>query len=144
TILKIQELTKKYGSQLALDKVSLTIQRGDIYGLIGRNGAGKTTILKSIIQMIRPTHGTIQLFGAMNQDQHSYLKQLQRVGSIIEMPTAYEQLTAEQNLEYFCKLQGIVDKNAVSEALKFVGLEDVGKKKYKGFSLGMKQKLGLA
>lgn len=141
-IIEVRNLTKRYKKQLALDDVSLTIQAGDIYGLIGRNGAGKTTLLKAILQMITLTNGSVQLFGE-TIDRH-HVKQLSRVGSMIETPAAYENLTAEQNLTYFCKLEGIVEPNAVTDALKFVSLVDTGKKKFKHFSLGMKQKLGLA
>lgn len=141
-ILEIKGLTKKYKHQLALDNVSLTIKEGDIYGLIGRNGAGKTTLLKAILQLITQNAGTIQLFGGPLDRKH--VGQLSRAGSIIETPTAYEGLTAKQNLTFYCKLEGIVDEHAVEDALAFVGLEETGKKKFKDFSLGMKQKLGLA
>lgn len=141
-VLTLTDITKKFGSQLALDHVSLTINRGDIYGLIGRNGAGKTTVLKTIVRLLYQDGGSIQLFGA--QDSSAYFKQLKRTGSVIETPVANDSLTARQNLTYYCKMKGIVNRNAVSEALEFVGLEDTGKKKFKNFSLGMKQKLGLA
>ncbi|KRM12416.1 ABC transporter ATP-binding protein [Paucilactobacillus suebicus] len=141
-VIELHNVTKKFGKQTALNHVNLTIQRGDIYGLIGRNGAGKTTILKSIVKLIQPSAGEIVLFG--QSDGTEYFKQLKRTGSVIETPVANAQLTARQNLKYYCKMKGIVDKNAVDEALKFVGLEDTGKKKFKNFSLGMKQKLGLA
>lgn len=141
-ILELHDVTKKFGHQLALDHVSLSIHRGDIYGLIGRNGAGKTTILKTIVQLIRQNSGQIVLFGETSGSQ--YIKQLKRTGSVIETPVANAELTARQNLTYYCKIKGIVDKNAVTEALEFVGLTDTGKKKFKNFSLGMKQKLGLA
>lgn len=141
-ILELHDVTKRFGHQLALDHVSLSIHRGDIYGLIGRNGAGKTTILKTIVQLIRQNSGQIVLFGETSGSQ--YIKQLKRTGSVIETPVANAELTARQNLTYYCKIKGIVDKNAVTEALEFVGLTDTGKKKFKNFSLGMKQKLGLA
>lgn len=142
TILQLNAVNKRYGKQMALKDVSMTIRKGDIYGLVGRNGAGKTTLLKSIVKMIQPTNGEIQLFGAQNNRE--FLKQLRRVGNIIETPVAYEQLTAAENLTYYCKVNGIVEKDAVQKALEFVDLQDTGKKKYKNFSLGMKQKLGLA
>lgn len=141
-ILELHDVTKNFGKQRALDHVNLTIQKGDIYGLIGRNGAGKTTILKTIVQMLYPNEGQIMLFGATTGSDYS--KQLKRTGSIIETPVANDQLTARQNLVYYCKIKGIVDRNAVDEALEFVGLTNTGKKKFKHFSLGMKQKLGLA
>lgn len=140
-VLAVKNLCKKYGTQNALLNVNMTINKGDIYGLIGRNGAGKTTLLKSIVQLIKPTSGTIHLFGGNTPKEN--LKQLERTGCVIETPVAYEQLTAYENLTYYCKLRGITDKNVVEETLKFVGLNDTGKKKYKNFSLGMKQRLGL-
>lgn len=141
-ILEMHDVTKKFGKQLVLDHVNLTIQRGDIYGLIGRNGAGKTTILKTIVQLLYADSGTIMLFGA--DTKHGYGKQLKRTGSVIETPVANDQLTARQNLKYYCKIKGIVDQDAIEEALNFVGLTDTGNKKFKQFSLGMRQKLGLA
>lgn len=142
TILKLNNVSKNFGKQRALNNVSMNIQKGDIYGLIGRNGAGKTTLLKSVVTLSKPNSGTIQLFSSQNDKE--YLEQLKRTGSVIETPVAYDQLTAEQNLKYYCKLRGIADNNSVSEALEFVGLENTNKKKFKNFSLGMKQKLGLA
>lgn len=141
-VLELHEVTKRFGKQVALDHVSLTIQKGDIYGLIGRNGAGKTTILKTIVELIHADEGQVMLFG--QTDQAGYMRELRRTGSVIETPVANDQLTARQNLIYYCKIKGIVDKTAVDEALQFVGLQDTGKKKFKHFSLGMKQKLGLA
>ncbi|GAW99622.1 ABC transporter ATP-binding protein [Secundilactobacillus mixtipabuli] len=141
-ILQLQNITKTFGKQRALNHVNLTIQPGDIYGLIGRNGAGKTTILKTIVQLLYPNEGSITLFSATSGKD--YTKQLKRTGSVIETPVANNQLTARQNLTYYCKIKGIVDKDAIDDALKFVGLTDTGKKKFKDFSLGMKQKLGLA
>lgn len=141
-ILQMENINKSFGKQHALNQVNLTIQPGEIYGLIGRNGAGKTTILKTIVQLLYADQGTITLFGATYGKD--YTKQLKRTGSVIETPVANDQLTAQQNLTYYCKIKGIVDKDAIDDALKFVGLTDTGKKKFKDFSLGMKQKLGLA
>lgn len=141
-ILQMENINKSFGKQHALNQVNLTIQPGEIYGLIGRNGAGKTTILKTIVQLLYADQGTITLFGATYGKD--YTKQLKRTGSVIETPVANDQLTAQQNLTYYCKIKGIVDKDAIDDALKFVELTDTGKKKFKDFSLGMKQKLGLA
>lgn len=142
TVLEVKQLSKNYRKQTVLNNLNIKIELGDIYGLVGRNGAGKTTLLKSIVQMVTPTNGQILLFGKeINQRQ---LKQLSRVGSIIEEANTYENLTARQNLQYFCKLEGIVDENVVDETLRYVGLHDTEGKKFKHFSMGMKQKLGLA
>lgn len=141
-VLTIKGLNKRYGKQQALHDVDLTIAKGDIYGLVGRNGAGKTTLLKAIVQLIQPTGGSLQLFGV--EGGKAYTQMLKRVGNVIETPVAYDQLTAKQNLNYYCKISGVVEPDAVSKALSFVGLTNVGNKKYRDFSLGMKQKLGLA
>jgi len=131
-VLKIKGLNKRYGKQLALHDVDLTIAKGDIYGLVGRNGAGKTTLLKAIVQLIQPTRGSLQLFGV--EGGKAYIQMLKRVGNVIETPVAYDQLTAEQNLNYYCKISGVVEPDAVSKALAFVGLTNVGNKKYRDFS----------
>lgn len=141
-VLEISNISKKYKNQHALANVSLTIKEGDIYGLIGRNGAGKTTLLKIITSLIQQTSGSIQLLGSTNENE--YIKNLTRTGSVIETPVAYDQLTAQQNLAYYCKLRGIVNKKEIDDILHFVNLADTGKKKYKDFSLGMKQKMGIA
>ncbi|MBO1305290.1 ABC transporter ATP-binding protein [Enterococcus sp. 669A] len=142
TILTVNRLNKKYKHQFALKNVSLEIRKGEIYGLIGRNGAGKTTLLKSITRLIAPSNGTIALFGSSTDKE--WTNGLKRTGAVIETPSAYDQLTAKQNLTYYCKLRGIVNaKQVVEETLELVDLKDTGKKKYKNFSLGMKQKLGI-
>lgn len=141
-VLKLDQVSKKFGQQTVLNDVNLTVERGDIYGLIGRNGAGKTTLLKTIIKLIQPTKGVITLFGETKGT--TYIHQLRRTGSIIETPVAIDQLTARQNLIYYSKIHGVVDLASVDETLQFVGLDKTGKKKFKDFSLGMKQKMGLA
>lgn len=142
-VLEVRNVTKKFGHQIALQDVNMTIQAGDIYGLIGKNGAGKTTLLKVITQLIEQTQGTVSLFGSSG---HQCLtKALRRTGSVIETPVAYDQLTARENLMYYCKLRGIVNaKKVIEETLEMVNLSDTGRKKFKNFSLGMKQKLGIA
>lgn len=109
---------------------------------MGRNGAGKTTLLKTLLQLITPTAGTLTLFGKPVDQAH--IAMLRRVGSIIETPSAFGELTALENMRYFCLAQGIVTPHAAEDSLQFVGLTGTGKKKVKHFSLGMKQKLGLA
>ena len=141
TVLKTQNLTKRYGGKAAVDNVSLTIKKGDIYGLVGQNGAGKTTFMRMITSLARPDSGEIELFGKTNG---SGLQGAQsRMSAIIEMPALYPNLTAAQNLEYYRIQRGIPEKGIITKTLEFVGLMDTGKKKYKNFSLGMKQRLGL-
>lgn len=142
SVLELRNVRKSFGKQVVLDDINLTIHQGDIYGLIGRNGAGKTTILKTIVSLIHQDKGEILLFGRTHGE--GYMKQLTRTGSVIETPVANNELTARQNLKYYCKVKGIVNRNAVDEALDFVGLSDTKNKKFKNFSLGMRQKLGLA
>lgn len=143
TVLEIKNLNKKYKKQYALKDVSLTIQKGEIYGLIGRNGAGKTTLLKSIVKLIAPSSGQIALFGSSSEK--NFVKALRRTGSVIEIPVAYDQLSSWENLAYYCKLRGITDVRAtIQETLDIVELDPKDKKKFKNYSLGMKQKLGIA
>lgn len=143
TVLRMDNVSKKYKHQYALNHVTLEIRKGEIYGLIGRNGAGKSTLLKTITRLIAATDGTVRLFSSVTSSDWN--KSLKRTGSVIETPVAYDQMTAAQNLSYYCTLRGIVNKDkVVKETLQLVGLADTDKKKFKGFSLGMKQKLGIA
>ena len=138
-ILELKDVTKMFGKDVVLNRVNLTIFKGDIYGLIGRNGAGKTTLMKIITDLTRKTSGEIFLLS-----NRSYIKNLERVGAIIESPVAYVNLSAYQNLKILCMQKGIQDYAVIDEALEFVNLTNTGKKKFKQFSLGMKQRLGLA
>lgn len=140
-LLRTTGLTKRYGRHKAVDQVSLHIKRGAIYGFIGRNGAGKTTFLKMISGLASPTAGEIEMFGRTGKD----LRVLRsRVGCLIEEPGLYTNMNAAVNLKIKCKLLGIYKKGYVEELLRIVGLEDCGGKLVKKFSLGMKQRLGIA
>ncbi|MDE6259777.1 MAG: ATP-binding cassette domain-containing protein [Oscillospiraceae bacterium] len=134
-------LQKAYGSCQALDGVNMLVRRGDIYGLVGRNGAGKTTIMRMISGQSQPTGGEMELFGASGKNMRS---QRERTGAMIEIPSFSPFLSARENLEYYRLQRGIPGKGAVDEMLELVDLADTGKKKFKAFSLGMKQRLGLA
>lgn len=138
-LLELKDVSKVYGRDTVLDRINVTIFRGDIYGLIGRNGAGKTTLMKIITELTRKTSGDIFLLS-----NRVYLKNLERVGAIIEAPVAYFNLSAYDNLKILCKQKGIQDFSVIEEALAFVNLSNTGRKKFKQFSLGMKQRLGLA
>lgn len=141
-VLKTTDLIKQYPSQLALDHVNLSIKKGEIYGFIGQNGAGKTTLMRLLTGLALPTSGQIELFGeTSSKSLHANRK---RIGSIIETPALYPDKTAYQNLEINRVLKGIPGKDCIERALDSVNLKDVGKKKVKHFSLGMKQRLGLA
>ncbi|MBX4262209.1 ABC transporter ATP-binding protein (plasmid) [Clostridium estertheticum] len=142
TILKTKKLTKKYGKDFAVNNVDLELKQGDIYGLVGKNGAGKTTILRMISGLSIPTSGDLELF---NETSKSGLNNSRsKIGCMIETPSFHKHLSAKKNLEYYRLQRGVVEKECVDEAIKMVGLEDAGKKKFKNFSLGMKQRLGLA
>lgn len=138
-VLQTNGLTKKYGKQTAVNKVNLNIEKGDIYGLIGKNGAGKTTIMKIVCGLIYQDQGDIQLFESSNLE-----KSRKRMGCVIEQPALYPGMTARENLIYYDKLLGITDYGNVDEVLSLVGLQNTGKKKTKAFSLGMKQRLSIA
>lgn len=140
-ILSTSGLTKQYGKQKAVNNVNIHIKRGDIYGLIGRNGAGKTTILKIISGLAAPSEGEFTLFGKSGKDA---AKVMNRVGTLIEAPGVYKDMSAAQNIKLKCIAMGVRKKGVVEELLKTVGLEDTGKKPVKNFSLGMKQRLGIA
>ena len=141
TVLAVRGLTKRYGNHLAVDRAELTVHKGQIYGLVGRNGAGKTTIIRMIAAQTVPTQGEISLFGATGKDLSSMRT---RTGVMVEIPSFYPYLTARQNLEYYRIQRGIPGKGTVEEVLEEVDLARTGKKTFKNFSLGMKQRLGLA
>ena len=131
-------LTKLYGQKAALNNADVHIRRGDIYGLIGKNGAGKTTLLKLLLGLITPSSGEMELFGSRDLN-----KERLRIGSLIEEPALYKNETATENMKRFSILAGKEDED-IEGLLRFVGLDNVGKKKVKAFSLGMRQRLGIA
>ena len=139
-LLQTHALTKQYGHQKAVDNVDIHIKKGAIYGFIGRNGAGKTTCMRMICGLAKPTSGDIEMFGYSGNE---LTKVRSRVGCLIEAPGLYPNLSAQENLKLKCKLFGINKKGYTEEILRKVGLSDVGKKKTKNFSLGMKQRLGI-
>ena len=141
TVLHTKGLTKRYGSHTAVDRAELTVEKGQIYGLVGRNGAGKTTIIRMVTGQTIPTAGEISLFGAAGKE---LMKVRARTGVMVETPSFYPYLTARQNLEYYRIQRGIPGKGTVDQALEEVDLADTGRKTFKNFSLGMKQRLGLA
>ena len=132
-------LTKSFGSKLAVDHVDMHVEKGDIYGFIGRNGAGKTTAMKLILGTLRANEGTVKLFG--NETNLSEARK--KIGSLVEAPGLYRNATAYENMKRFSILFGGTDQD-IKEILEFVGLANTGKKKAGAFSLGMKQRLGIA
>ncbi|MEA4973758.1 MAG: ABC transporter ATP-binding protein [Candidatus Metalachnospira sp.] len=135
-------LTKKYGEQYGVNDLSIHVQEGKIYGLMGRNGAGKTTTMRMLLNLVKPTSGRILLFGEdyKKEPQRTYRK----IGSIIETPGFYENLTGSENLLILARLRGQHRKDSISHALEVVGLTDENNKVFGDYSLGMKQRLGIA
>lgn len=141
-VIETKGLTKVYGDQTVLNAVNLHVKRGRIYGLLGRNGAGKTTIMKTVLGLTSITSGEIEVFG---QNIMKHEKELYpRIGAIIETPGFYPNLTGTENLEIFAKLRGTASSNAVEHAMNVVGLPYKDKKLFSKYSLGMKQRLGIA
>ncbi len=140
-VVSTKGLTKVYGKHTAVDNVSLHIKRGEIYGFIGRNGAGKTTFMKMLTGLAAPTAGEISLFGSTGE---AMKKQTERVGNLIEDPGLYPQFSGYQNLKCKCLALGVHKEGYIEELLDMVGLSSAGKKKVKKYSLGMKQRLGIA
>ncbi len=138
-VIKIENVSKKYKTEIALKNCSLILQKGRIYGVVGPNGAGKTTLFKVILGLIEPTEGNI-LFEGDTEIKKSDIK----FGALIETPYLNSELTAYQNLRYIQIIAGNENKDKIHAVLQMVGLGDVEKKKVKKFSLGMKQRLGIA
>lgn len=141
-ILKTHNISKKYGSQMAVNNLNITVKKGDIYGFIGRNGAGKTTLIRMITGLIHETSGEIELLDKSGNGELEKARTM--VGSLVEAPAFYKSMTARENLEVSRLVRNIAGKECIDEVLELVGLKDVEKKKFKNFSLGMKQRLGIA
>lgn len=140
-IVKTTALSKCYNDQPVVKDVSMTIPKGKIYGLLGRNGAGKTTIMKILLGLASASSGEVRLFG---QAPDKYSEVYSRIGNIIETPSFYPYLSGPENLSVFSKLKGQVQKNSVAKALELVDLSHAEHKRFANYSLGMKQRLGIA
>lgn len=141
-VLETKDLSKRYKSQTALSHVNLCLKQGRIYGLIGKNGAGKTTLMRMIAGLGFPTEGSIELFG--RNDRNELEGAGKRIGSLIEAPGMVAGMSAKENMHLQCLMKGLPNYEVEDELLELVGLKDVGKKKVRNFSLGMKQRLGIA
>lgn len=141
-IVDVKDLTKQYGTQMAIDGVSFQIKKGSIVGLIGPNGAGKTTIMKIMGGLAFQTGGELSMYGASDEKGLNHART--RMSFMIETPYEKEKMTARENLEKQRLQKGIPDKSRIDEVLEIVNLQDTGKKIVKNFSLGMRQRLGLA
>ncbi|NGM81950.1 ABC transporter ATP-binding protein [Paenibacillus sp. 7124] len=142
TILRTRNLTKVYKGNKSVSSVNMNIKQGEIYGFLGPNGAGKTTVMKMITNLVKPTEGEIEFFGE-KMTSRSY-EMLKRMGSIIEYPVFYEKLTARENLLLHGEYMGFYNRQAINDVMDLVKLTGVDKKPVKEFSLGMKQRLGIA
>lgn len=142
-ILKTNSLSKSYGNFKALNGLTMSIPKGAIYGFIGKNGAGKTTLIRMICGLQEPSSGDYTLYGRKNTDKE-IVKSRRRMGAVVETPSIYLDMTAEENLKQQYCILGLPSFDGLNEILKLVGLENTGKKKAKNFSLGMRQRLGIA
>ncbi len=142
-VLVTQGLSKRYKDFKALDGLTMHVPKGSIYGFVGRNGAGKTTLIRLICGLQSPTAGGYSLYGTDSGDKGIGAVR-RRMGAVVETPSIYLDLTAEDNLKEQFRVLGVPSDGGIPELLKLVGLEDTGKKKARNFSLGMKQRLGIA
>ena len=140
-LVETTDLTKKYGVKKALDNVSIHVAQGDIYGLVGRNGAGKTTLMKIICGLAHQSGGDYSIFGKKGSELGPIAS---RRGMLIENPGYFGEYDAEMNLRIKCRLAGVPDKEETDRLIGLAGLKDAGRKKVKNYSLGMKQRLGIA
>lgn len=144
-VLSIHGLSKKYKKQMAVNGVDMHIDRGDIYGFVGENGSGKTTVIRLITGLIFPHAGSFRLFG-VNHDSKEIIKARSRIGAIVETPSIYMNMSAYNNLKTQCRILGVDDDEKIRSVLCDVGLGELyGEKKHaSNFSLGMRQRLGIA
>ena len=141
-VLETVDLTKQYGKQFAVSELNMHVKKGEIYGLLGRNGAGKTTTIRMAMGLLQPTIGEVKLFGERLTVPTKQI--FNRIGALIEAPAFYENLTAKDNLKIIADLRGTQSRDCIDRALMLVNLENETHKKVKQFSLGMKQRLGIA
>lgn len=142
-ILETRSLSKHYGHFKALDGMDMHVPKGAIYGLVGKNGAGKTTLIRLICGLQEPSSGSFTLYGTENRDK-AIVKARRRMGAVVETPSLYLDMTAEENLKIQYRVLGLPSFEGIGELLSLVGLENTGRKKARHFSLGMKQRLGIA
>ena len=142
-VLETNKLTKRYKNFWALKGLSMHVPQGSIYGLVGKNGAGKTTLIRLICGLQKPTKGEYVLYGVKISDKRIVTSR-RRMGAVVETPAIYMDMTAEDNLKQQCLILGIPTYDSIPDILKLVGLENTGNKKARNFSLGMKQRLGIA
>ncbi len=142
-VLETNALKKNYGHYKALNGLTMSVPKGEVYGLVGKNGAGKTTLIRLICGLQKPTGGEYSIYGISNK-QKEIIKARRRIGAVVETPSIYLDMTAEDNLRVQYCVLGLPSFEGIADVLKMVGLENTGKKKVKDFSLGMRQRLGIA
>ena len=141
-VLETRDLTKRYGRFLALDKLTMHVPKGSIYGMVGKNGAGKTTLIRLICGLQEPSAGDYSLYGIPRRGRIE--KARRRMGAVVEVPAIYGDMSAADNLRQQFRILGLPSEEGIPELLQLVGLENTGKKRAGNFSLGMKQRLGIA
>ena len=142
-VLKTKGLCKRYKDFKALNGLTMSVPKGSIYGFVGKNGAGKTTLIRLVCGLQDPTGGEFELYGVKNTDK-AIARSRRRMGAVVETPSVYSDMTAADNLRQQYRILGMPSFDGIDELLKLVGLEDTGKKKVRNFSLGMRQRLGIA
>lgn len=143
TLIEVKNLTKKFGLLTAVDDLSFTVNEGDVYGFLGQNGAGKSTTIRMLLSLIKPTSGSIRIFGKTVEKNKNEI--LSKIGAMIEKPDVYKYLSAYDNLKLFAKMSRmVVTDKIINDQLELVGLEKRANDKVKTFSQGMKQRLGIA
>lgn len=142
-VLKTNALKKSYGHYKALNGLTMSVPKGSIYGFVGKNGAGKTTLIRLICGLQKPTGGEYSIYGIGNKERE-IIKARRRIGAVVETPSIYLDMTAEDNLRVQCRVLGLPSFEGIADVLKMVGLENTGRKRVKDFSLGMRQRLGIA
>lgn len=142
-VIRVKHLSKKYGDIIAVKDLSFTVRKGDVYGFLGQNGSGKSTTIRMILDLVRPSSGHVEIFGlSVQKDRRRIMKQ---VGAIIERPDLYLYLTGKENLQLFARMSGVkLTDHQINHYLELVGLAERGKSKVSTYSLGMKQRLGIA
>jgi ABC-2 type transport system ATP-binding protein/bacitracin transport system ATP-binding protein len=141
-VIETKNLSKKYSTSFVVNNINMHVPKGKIYGLLGRNGAGKTTAMKMMLQLVQPTSGYIHLFGKDYKENKKHI--YSQIGSIIETPGFYENLTAYENLIILSSLRGKVNEDEIIKVLELVSLQEERHKPFSNYSLGMKQRLGIA
>lgn len=142
-VLQTHDLSKRYKNYRALDSLTMNVPRGSIYGFVGKNGAGKTTLIRLICGLQAPSKGSYTLYG-IDSDSRDITRSRRRMGAVVEAPSVYLDMTAEDNLKQQCLTLGLPSYDGIPELLKLVGLSNTAKKRAKNFSLGMRQRLGIA